>query len=136
MPKTIPILLTTEMFSLKNIIPINTTITKFRIVKIEIVFDNVSYFNEKAQNKVPMEYIKKPAHIKSGLFSTVHFLKKISPTISKPAPKNTKTQNNIFADIIFDNNGNSKYTPKKARVKSNIAYSPILNCLRNSIDIA
>ena len=100
-PKTIPNLAITEMFSLKNIIPIKETITRFNIVKIEIAFDNISYFNENAQNKAPIEYIMNPPHIKRGLCSTVHFLKNTSPTISRLTPSKVNNQNNIFVDIIF-----------------------------------
>jgi len=99
-PRTIPNLAIIEMFSLKNIIPTIATITRFRIVKIEIAFDNISYFNEYAQNNAPIEYIINPLHIKSGLFSTAHFLKKTSPAISRIAPIEVNIQNNIFADII------------------------------------
>ena len=45
-PNNIPNLLIMEMSSLKNIIPINVKITKFKIVKIEMAFDNISYCRE------------------------------------------------------------------------------------------
>ena len=96
---SMPILLTSEICSLKKKMPISVTMTKFKMVKIKIAFESVSYFKEYAQKNALITYTANPTHSKSGLCSIVHFLKKTSPAISRLAPQRVNIQNNIFVDI-------------------------------------
>jgi len=64
------------------------------MLNMDIAFDKKSYFNENAQNTIPIAYITKPEIRRIFFPSKPHFLKSISPaTSSKVAiiisPKNT-----------------------------------------------
>src|SRR3989344_7896103 len=100
MPKRTPILFTRERCSLNKTTPTNVMITRFNTVNTEIALDKYSYFNENAQNTVPMKYRNKPKTNNKFLFSNDHFLNKTSAMTSRRTAKIKNNQNPYFNRTI------------------------------------
>lgn len=96
-PSAIPILFRVDNCSLNSSVPAHVTKMRLRMMKTLMALDRDSYFNEIAQNTVPIKYIANPVIRMAVPFPSDHFLKRISPVTSNPTAISIKMKNQSFA---------------------------------------